>query len=51
MNFAEAYKRLQEINTLLQSQDLVDIEHIVALQKEAKELYDTCQTILLKIKD
>ncbi|MBP6256511.1 exodeoxyribonuclease VII small subunit [Patescibacteria group bacterium] len=48
MTFKEAYLRLQEIHQMLQTSDVIDIEEIVQLQKEAKECYDLCQEMLMK---
>ncbi len=39
-SFETAYARLKEIHTQLHTQDLVDIDIIIALQNEAKELHD-----------
>lgn len=43
MTFEDAYKRLQEIHTLLQSDRVVDIDTLIALQKEAKDCYELCE--------
>lgn len=39
-SFESAYARLKEIHRLLHTQDLVDIDAIITLQQEAKELHD-----------
>ena len=46
MTFEEAYKQLEAIYTQLQSKELVDIDRIVTLQKEATRLYDFCKKTL-----
>lgn len=46
MTFEQAYHRLEEIHTLLQSDDLIDIEKISALQKEAKICYEFCRWMI-----
>lgn len=48
MNFTEAYQRLEEINTLLQSREIIDIEQLLKLQEEAKSCYELCQSLLKK---
>ena len=48
MTFAEAYKRLQEIHELLQSEELIDVQQIITLQDEAKKCYELCQSQLKK---
>lgn len=48
MTFAEAYTRLQTIATDLQAGQVFDVEHIVKLQAEAKQLYDFCDGVLKK---
>jgi len=40
MNFETAYLRLKEIHTILTTQEIVDIDKLLVLQKEAKELYE-----------
>lgn len=37
--FASAYKRLQEIHKTLSTSDIVDIDVLLQLQQEAKELH------------
>lgn len=41
--FTAAYKRLKEIYQEISSQEIVDIDHLLALQKEAKSLYEYLQ--------
>jgi len=48
MDFEKAYKRLKEINETLQSGQIIDIDQILKLQKEAKENYNICKEIILK---
>ncbi len=45
-NFKESYNRLKEIKDILQSDEIIDIDKINKLQKEAKKLYEECQNIL-----
>jgi hypothetical protein len=40
ITFASAYNRLKDIHKQLSSQDNADIDGLLALQKEAKELHD-----------
>lgn len=47
--FEEAYKRLKEINDLLKTQDIVDIDQLIKLQLESKDLYELCQNKLKSI--
>ncbi len=49
MDFWQAYKRLQEINQRLDSEDFIDVDEIVELQKEAQKLYDFCKEKLEKL--
>lgn len=51
MNFKQAYLRLQEIHQLLKSEELIDIDMIINLQKEAKECHDICNTLLQKTQE
>lgn len=48
MTFTDAYQRLRDISLLVQKQDSVDIEKLMELQKEAKELHTFCQGELKK---
>ena len=41
--FESAYKRLQEIHQEISTQEIIDIDKLLLLQKEAKELYDYLQ--------
>lgn len=49
MEFKQAFMRLQEINQLLKSDELIDVSEIIELQQEAKYLYDFCNKELEKI--
>lgn len=40
LTFTSAYARLKEIHALLATKEIFDIEKIISLQKEAKELHD-----------
>lgn len=48
--FASAYKRLQEIHKDISSQDIIDIDILLQLQNEAKELHDYLQSRLAAVK-
>ena len=37
--FVQAYERLQEIQKTLMTQDILDVDYLVQLQDEAKELH------------
>lgn len=50
MTFKEAYSRLQDIHSLLQWDEMIDIDDIIKLQEEAKACYELCQEKLKKIK-
>lgn len=41
--FESAYKRLQEIHQEISTQDIIDVDKLLLLQKEAKEVYDYLQ--------
>lgn len=49
--FESAYKRLQEIHQEISTQDIIDIDKLLLLQKEAKELYDYLQERLSIVKE
>lgn len=51
MHFKEAYLRLKEIHILLHSDEIIDVEEILMLQKEAKKCYEICESVLLKKHD
>lgn len=51
LTFEQAYTRLREIHDMLQTSDVIDVEKIIALQKEAKELYTLLDTILKKVEE
>lgn len=46
--FEQAYTRLKEIHATLQDNEVMDIEKIILLQKEAKELYEQLDSMLKK---
>lgn len=46
--FETSFHRLQEIKELLAWQTIVDIDQILALQDEAKSLYDYCSARIKK---
>lgn len=48
LTFEQAYTRLKEIHAALQDNEVMDVEKIIALQKEAKELYEQLDEILKK---
>lgn len=48
LTFEQAYTRLKEIHASLQDNEVMDVEKIIALQKEAKVLYDQLDEILKK---
>jgi len=51
MEFSKAYNRLKEINNILQSGQVIDIQQIVDLQKEAEELYKICKDVIIKFEE
>lgn len=48
LSFEQAYHRLKEIHEMLETNELMDIEKIITLQKEAKELYEQLDHMLKK---
>lgn len=40
MDFKTCYLRLEEISNLIKNTTIIDIDQLVALQEEAKQLYD-----------
>lgn len=46
-DFKTAYTRLQEINSYLKDNQLIDISELVGLQSEAKLLYEFLQKYLV----
>lgn len=48
LTFEQAYNRLKEIHEMLQTNEVMDVEKIITLQKEAKELYEELDAILRK---
>ena len=53
MDFESAYKRLQEIYTIINNQEIVDLSKLTELQTEADKLYTFLQSTIKKetIKD
>lgn len=49
--FESAYKRLQEIHQEISTQDIIDIDKLLLLQKEAKELYEYLQERLTIVQE
>ena len=47
-SFEQSYKRLKEIHELLQKKEIMDVEQIILLQKEAKELHHELDVMLKK---
>ncbi|MEY3232690.1 MAG: hypothetical protein RLZ54_705 [Candidatus Parcubacteria bacterium] len=43
MDFKTAYQRLEEINYYIKSEEIIDIDKLIALQEEAKALYNFLQ--------
>jgi predicted RNase H-like nuclease (RuvC/YqgF family) len=39
VSFKGAFERLKEIELELQKDDIIDVDNLIELQKEAKELY------------
>jgi hypothetical protein len=48
-NFENSYLRLKEINELLKSDEVLYIDTILTLQKEAEKLHKFCKKMLTKI--
>ena len=46
--FKESYERLQKISTILDNEEVIDVDELIKLQDEAKKLYVFCNT---KLKD
>lgn len=51
LTFEQAYTRLKEIHDMLQSSNVIDIEKIITLQKEAKALYEQLDGMLKKTEE
>ena len=49
--FESAYKRLQEIHQEISTQEIIDIDKLLLLQKEAKELYEYLQERLTVVQN
>lgn len=50
ITFKDAFVRLQEINKELEKEEVIDIEKLTKLQKEASELYEIANSKLTKVK-
>ena len=48
MNFESAYKRLQEIYSIINNQEIVDLSKLTELQTEADKLYEFLQSVIKK---
>lgn len=48
-NFKDAFIRLREIQQELEDEEIIDVDKLIALQKEAKELYDFCESKIKKL--
>jgi exonuclease VII small subunit len=40
--FKESFERLQEISELLDKEEVIDVDTLIEVQKEAKQLYKFC---------
>ncbi len=49
MTFKEAFERLKEIYLYLKTNEIIDVDEMINLQKEAEELYKFCKDKLKKI--
>lgn len=49
--FESAYNRLKEIHQDISTQEIIDIDKLLLLQKEAKELYEYLQERLSVVKE
>ncbi len=50
-NFKESFVRLREIQEELEKEEIIDVDKLIDLQKEAKELYDFCESKIKKLDD
>lgn len=48
--FKEAYVRLKEIESEIETEEIIDVDKLSKLQKEAEELYKIASSKLEKIK-
>lgn len=46
VNFKEAFERLKEIELELQKEEVIDVDRLIELQKEARELYEIADSKL-----
>ena len=49
MTFKKSYLKLKEINDLLISEEILDIDKILKLQQEAEKNYKICEKELKKV--
>ncbi len=49
LTFKEAFERLKEIYLYLKTNEIIDVDEMINLQKEAEELYKFCKDKLKKI--
>lgn len=47
MDFKTAYLRLEEIVKYIKTNQVIDIEELLRMQEESKELYEYLQTCLI----
>jgi hypothetical protein len=50
-NFKTAFLRLREIQEKLETEEIIDVDELINLQKEAKELYEFCESKIKKLDD
>ncbi len=50
-NFKTAFIRLREIQEELENEEIIDVDKLIELQKEAKELYEFCESKIKKLDD
>ena len=46
--FKKSYERLQDISNILDKEEVIDVDELIKIQAEAKELYVFCNS---KLKD
>jgi len=50
-NFKTSFLRLREIQEKLEDEEIIDVDELIELQKEAKELYEFCESKIKKLDD
>lgn len=50
-NFKTSFLRLREIQEKLETEEIIDVDELINLQKEAKELYEFCESKIKKLDD